>query len=247
VFSNSVGDNPVEIAVLADVRAFVFVEPRMLEFGVVDLGAGKDADVRISSTDPDFTIETIKVMNPFLDGQLLEQSNGTDEIASEGHAGTQIVRVRVQPNAPWGNLFGWLEIVVTGRPSPDVEPITYTSRIRVQAQVFGELSGDPDTFRFGVPPGEAFERAVTITNRNGKPFSITRADITCTAVHDAIVIIRPIAPDRVELTMRAVADALDGMPSRSGRGTVTIETSVEGRESKLEIPIVGVVRPPAPQ
>lgn len=242
IITNSTGaDGPTKITVIADVRAFVVIEPRMVEFGVVDLGTTRSIDVIVSCTDPQYTFERIAVTNEFFDGELVD--NPSEKSEEKNNSNSRIVRLSIDKNAPWGNLFGWLEIIVTGRPSLDQKPITHTSRVRVQAQVFGELAGEPDTFRFGVKPNETFDRQVIISHRKGEVFEIRSAVVACTSVHDATVMVQRIAPDQIELTLRAVANELVGASqSRSARGTVTITTSVAGRESTVEIPIVGVVR-----
>lgn len=231
------------VAILADVQAFIDMQPRFLQINEVRLGQPYHADITVTGADTELVIESVEPTNPHIRVEVLDppRDSATDSQPTDGRrpTKTRIIRVHVSPDAPWGNLFSWLTVTITGRPAPDAELMTHTARIRIQGQVFGELAADPDTFRFGVLPGEPFEREMFIESRDNLPFQITGATAQCTAATSARVETEQLSPVR----WRVVLKATGGAGPAPARGVVTLTTTVSGPESTLEIPIIGVVRP----
>ncbi len=246
VSNGAATDNGVtSIAILADVEAFINIEPRFLQLGTVTYGQPHEADITVSSSDPDFTIDSVTASNAHVTTEVIDVPTDTDSETSltdesdRSPLTKRIVRMHIDAQAPWGGFLCWLSINVTGRPSSDAARKSHLVKIRVQGQVFGALGADPNAFRFGVQLGEEFEREMTLSHGAGMPFEIISAAATCSAVTEAQVETRQLTPDSWLLIFRATAGANVG----SARGVVTVTTSVNGPEASLDLPIIGVVRP----
>lgn len=242
VMSNSVPNRVTQITVTADVTAFIDLDPRFVDLGVLEQGVAHHADVTVTCPDPMFIIDAVDTTNPNVQATVLEESAQRESGEDDGTSTTRTIRITVPADAPWGALFSWLQVTVTGRPSPMAEPLTHSSRIRVQGQIFGDLAADPDTFRFGVQRGESFERTITLTHRDGEPFNITGVETDCALLARIDVQPRRLTGAQWELVMTAAAGNVAGQ----AEGVVTVHTDLTGSENTIDLPISGVVRAKAP-
>ncbi len=227
VISNDASSPITKITMIADVIAFVDIEPRMITLDNLRYGEEHHATVTVTGADPAFTIDSVTTSNPDV----------TVEIVG-GEGDTRTLDLSVDASAPWGGLFAWLTVTVTGRPTPDAAPITHTSRARIQGSIFGEIQATPHTFRFGAAPGEAFERTVALRRADGTPFRVLESRVTKTDLPEATVRIEPgTLASAYEIVLSVTA------PTRLAgyRGDVEITTDVPGEE-RIVIPISGVVR-----
>ncbi|NNM25478.1 MAG: DUF1573 domain-containing protein [Phycisphaerales bacterium] len=230
VFSNS-GTGPTRIMIVAEVEGFVLMEPRLLQLGIRTVGQRHEAVVGVSSPDPAFEIRSVRTTNPKVRAEVLDPADPR-ALPDAGRT----VGVTVDPSAPWGSLFSWLEVTVYGRPTPGAAPITHTAKIRVQGELFGALIAKPNAFRFGVRPGADFERSVRLERADGNPFAIVDIKVT-SPLAESRVDLKAAGPASYELVLIGRA----GDRPRQANGVVRVTTDVEGEET-IEIPIVGVVR-----
>lgn len=231
VISNA-SEDPVKLQITADVQPFITVEPRMIQLGVIRYGRAHRATVDVSSPASEFVVESVTASNPQAIARLLP--------VEESPPGKRTVEVIIQPSASWGGFHSWLKITANGRLTPDAPPVRHTSQIRVQGQIFGVLRAEPDAFRFGAAPGESFERVVQLRHPDGVPFTLVSAEVTSSNMPGTRVRVEQESPNAYTLILTS-----DGAPTpMQGRGAVTVKTDVPGEES-LDIPIIGVVRPPS--
>ena len=228
VISNAANEPLARLLLHANVLPFIDIQPSLLQLGVLKYGQQHERTVTIACPqDPTYVIESINTTNPHVTARLSPDSTT---------GSTRTIEITVAPTAVWGSLFAYLEVTARAKPAPDMPPVSHTSKSRVQAQMFGELRAEPDTFRFGVKPGETFVRTVRI-HRPGGPFELRSAMVEQFDIPGATLSINKVSPTEYGLTILAVADQLRSL----AQGRVVINTDVPGEE-RLEIPIVGVVR-----
>ncbi len=110
----------------------------------------------------------------------------------------------------------------------------------MQCRVFGVVRAEPTALRYGVVPGESFERRILLSRGSGRPFDIIETTLDF-GMDNAVVWVEKIDPATYELVLNATAGW------RTGRvlGSVLVRTDVPGEE-RLVVPVVGVVRARTP-
>lgn len=226
--SNAAPEGFSRLTIHANVLPFIDIQPRILNTGILAYRQEHKFTVTISCPqDEHYVVESITTTNSHASARVLPES-------STGNSRT--VEITIAPTAAWGGFFSWLEVHARARPTPDAQPVSHTSKIRIQGQVFGELRAEPDAFRFGIAPGVEFVRSLRL-HRPGGPFELKSATVHNADIPGTTVTVKKLAPGEYELTMHAVADQLRPL----AQGTVVVETDVPGEE-RIEIPIIGVVR-----
>jgi hypothetical protein len=226
VVSNGTAESVTRLTIKADIVPLVTVAPKSVEFGVRDFGERHVEDLLVSSADPDFDLLSVRATNP-----------NVSVVRARRDAEGEHLEVVVDAAASWGALFSWLELDVRVRLEPDAEPVVHTRKVRVNGKIFGAISATPDTFRFGVEPGERFERTIRFTHREQRPFNVLSATVTAPRLQDPAVEVRRESADMWLLVFTAV-----GGPNHGAcRGTVRLTTDVPG-ELVIDVPVTGVVR-----
>jgi hypothetical protein len=225
VVSNAQPEAVTRLTIQAEVKPFIVFEPSWLRLGVLPYGREHRATVSVTSPDEGFTIEEVRTTSAHAIARAV--------------AGSTNVEVIIPATTPWGGCYFALEVVARGRPFPGAQPVLHTSRIRVAAQLFGELSAEPDMFRFGVAAGEPIERTIRLSGAGGRPFAVLDVTVVDQYLPDATATAERVSPDAWDLTLRATA------PPRAARclGSVNVRTDVPGEE-RIRIGILGVVRAP---
>jgi hypothetical protein len=221
-------ETPAEILLRADVEAFIALSPTMLEVGRLAYRQEHRFSLEARCSDPAAVIETLAASNPRVSAGVRGEKDPS---------GAWIIDVTVSPEAAWGGLFSWIELVVRGRPTPQAATLRHTGRVRLQGQIFGELAADPDTIRFGVKPGEAFERRVSLRRDSGAPFRVFDLAVNAPELRDPVVRLEPDGAGGYDLVFIATG----GSRLVPCQGEVTFHTDVPGEEA-LAIPISGKVR-----
>jgi hypothetical protein len=228
VISNSQPDSLARLELRANILPFLVVDPKWIDFKVLPFNKEHHFSFVVSCPSDDaFRIDSLRTTNPLARATI---------VPSHARATSKAIDVAISPTAPWGGFVSFLEITATGRPAPDKAPLTHTSKIRIQGFLFGQLQADPDAFRFGVKPGERFERTVRIFRPSGEPFTLHSATVVSSDLPGTSVSIEKVAPHEYRLIMRATAREL----RQQCGGVVAIVTDVPGEE-RINIPISGVV------
>jgi len=229
----NVNGEPAKFMILANVRPFIILEPRMVTIGERALHEEHRQILTISSGDPDFELVGVTADSPIL--RIARLPAQIDENTGTRYERVQII---VPDTAPWGGLYCRIDVTVRGRPTPEDEIITHTAQIRFGAQLYGKLKAEPrDRFGFGVKPNEAFEREVTLVRSDGQPFRVITHQLQAATLPQASVQLRQDAPNRWTFVLSGRGG---GFPTNYN-GRVVVTTDVPGEEN-IEIPIFGVVR-----
>jgi hypothetical protein len=137
-----------------------------------------------------------------------------------------------------------MDITVRGRTSPEKPPITHTASIRVAGQVFGKVQAKMataesklDTFRFGIDPGQQFERRVELFRPDEQPFRIVETSIIESELDSASVHAEQLSPSAWDIVLVGTGAG----KAQNYRGMVRVVTDVPGEET-IDIPIFGVIR-----
>jgi hypothetical protein len=239
VLSNDPARPLVRLTIAAEVQAFIVVRPRTLDLGVIPYREEHRATVTVSCGDGDFSFRNVRATNKYVTARALSSEESASRLGPDDPPGARIIEVIVSPDAPWGGLFSWLEMTVSGRAPGRFAPTVHTTRIRVNGQIFGALAAEPDTFRFGVPTDGSFERRIRLVHQRGEPFNILAATVDVPGLPGAQVRVEKAGDAAYELILTATAG---GEVARC-RGAVTVNTDVEGEET-IAINVVGVVRRP---
>ncbi|MHC4413969.1 MAG: DUF1573 domain-containing protein [Planctomycetota bacterium] len=237
LLTNAKPQELVRLTIAADVEPFLIFEPRMLKLGVLPPGREHRATVAVSCPDEDFVIEAVGTTSPYGRARVVPVDEADRYPGAVASRMAEFVELIIPPDAPWGGFYCALEVTARGRPVPDAEPVTHTSSIRVAAQLFGQLVADPDMFRFGVKPGEAFRRTIQLRRPSGEPFRVLGVSVASHELPDASVAANRVAPDTWEIVLSATGNAR----ATRFRGAVTVTTDVPGEE-RIDIGILGVVR-----
>lgn len=220
------------LTITANVTAFLVFEPKILQLGVRQFRAEHRGRVTISSPDRNFVIDSVSVNLPYVTASVLPPEQATAP-------GPKTVEIIVDRTAPWGGLYFGIDVTVTGRPTPDAEPVTHNRTVRVAAKLFGKLSANPDMFRFVVGPGDSIVKTVRLRRADGRPFRILKTDVLIPRLPGATITATPESLDAWSITLNARADSVPG----SFTGRVAVTTDVRGEEA-IEIRLLGVIKRP---
>jgi len=218
------------LTITADVTAFLVFEPKILQLGVRQYGAEHRGRVTVWSPDENFIIDSVGVDQPHVTARV---------VTPAGTPGPKTLEITVAPTAPWGGLYFGIDVLATGRPTPDAEPVTHLRTIRVAGKLFGRLAANPDLFRFSVFPGDAIDKTIRLRRADGRPFRILKTDVSVPSLPGATVTATPESLDVWVIRLRARAGASPG----TCLGRVVVTTDVRGEES-IELRTLGVIRRP---
>ena len=241
IISNSLGETAhvTQVAVEADVDPLLVVEPRILNVGVLRMGEEFRTFLDVGFLNETFEITRVHTHNPVVQARVLPERRppapGSDA-AAMAHGAT--VEVVVTREALWGSLFSWIEIHVAGRPSASEPPMQHEARLRLQGQVFGDVLAVPDTLRFGVEPGQTFEREIKLTHRDGLPFELELAELAFPGMEGSTVDVIRERPHEYVVILRGSGSQVE----RNYQGLVHLRTNVPGEET-IDLRIIGIVRP----
>jgi len=220
------------LTITADVTAFLVFKPKILQLGVRQFRAEHRGRITVSSPDRNFVIDSVSVNLPYVTARVVPPDQATAP-------GSKTVEITVAPTAPWGGLYFGVDFVVTGRPTPDAEPVTHNRSVRVACQLFGRLSASPDRFRFVVAPGDAIVETIRLRRADGRPFRILKTEIRIPRLPGATVTATPESLDAWSLTLNARGGSVLG----SLTGTVIVTTDVRGEEV-IELRALGAIHKP---
>ncbi len=222
----------IRLTITANVTAFLVFEPKILQLGVRQFRAEHRGRITVSSPDRNFVIDSVSVNLPYVTARVVPPDQATAP-------GSKTVEITVAPTAPWGGLYFGVDFVVTGRPTPDAEPVTHNRSVRVACQLFGRLSASPDRFRFVVAPGDAIVETIRLRRADGRPFRILKTEIRIPRLPGATVTATPESLDAWSLTLNARGGSVLG----SLTGTVIVTTDVRGEEV-IELRALGAIHKP---
>lgn len=220
------------LRVLANVTAFVFVEPRILQLGVLQYGYEHRARLTVSSVDENFVVQSVTTTIPGVSARVVPPDAATAP-------GPKTIEVTIPPTVAWGGLYFGVQITVSGRVGAGTPTRTHTRTVRVAGRLFGVLSASPDMFRFAVDPGDRIERKIHLRRADGRPFRVLSSSVRIPALPDATVKVEPESLDTWAVTLSATARSVPGPCP----GVVAITTDVRGEEV-IELRSLGVVRTP---
>jgi hypothetical protein len=149
------------------------------------------------------------------------------------------VQVVVKDTAPWGKLQSWIDVTLSGRPEAGGPRVRHTARMRLQGSIFGSLNALPDTYRFGVLPGESFKREIILQHVEQQPYEIRQVTVRKGPLAEADVRVTPAGTGAYRITLEGTA----GEEAGTVMGQVIVETDVPGEE-RIGLDIVGAVRSP---
>ncbi len=220
------------LKVLADVTAFLFIEPKILQLGVLQYGYEHRATLTVSSIDENFVIQSVTTTIPDVSARVVPPEAATAP-------GPKTIEVTIPPTAAWGGLYFGIEITVSGRVDAAASARIHTRTARVAGRLFGVLSADPDMFRFAVDPGDPIKRTIRLRRADGRPLRVLDSSVRIPALPDATVVVEPVSLDTWDITLSATAGSIPGRCP----GVVSITTDVRGEEL-IELRSLGVVRTP---
>jgi len=220
---------PIRLEVKAQPAAILEIEPRILHLDAARLGETHVRTVELVPMTPAFVVASVTTTNPSI--RAVPGPARADGVIP--------LEVTVPSDLPWGPVFSWVEVTVAG-PDETGTPIRFSSRFRVQGSLYGDVVCEPaimNTLRFGVEPGERFQREVMLARRSNQPLELEVASVEFPAAAQASVRIAP-GPSGAQ---RVILEAVAGQQRAAlARGWVELRTNVPGEET-ITIPISGKI------
>jgi hypothetical protein len=163
----------VRIPISAYIRPDVVLEPGGVNFGSLDAGTGGERRITVSYAGRgDWHVRDVQVNSPYLQAEVVQTHR------APAASGDTTVRydliVKVQPNAPLGNIRDRLTLVTNDVANPQIP-------LLVEARIEPDIVVSPGTLPLGdIVPGS--ERTYTVIIKGKKPFAIEK--IECESDHE---------------------------------------------------------------
>jgi len=141
VYTNDPRQKLTVLTVSAEITPEFIVEPRTIDFGTVAKGAGSSRTVRLRQTWREPVEITKLETSPEAIAAFYSEAPQSDESGSGVSKKEYEVEVRLNPDAPGGNLAGYVTLFTNVKRVPMV-------RIPVRAFVRGGVSVVPEVFLF---------------------------------------------------------------------------------------------------
>jgi len=205
----------VQLHVKVYIRSDVVLDPPSALLGSIDRGTEVEKTVSICcSGRPDWRIVEVKSPSPHLLATVVQTGRSQEEVSYQ-------LRVRLQKNAPAGNIREHLVLVTNDREAAQIP-------VLVEGQVLPEISVSPASLFMGVvKPGEKVTRQIVI--RGKKPFRITAITPDCECIQVGV----PAKMDKKSVCLVPVTFV--GRSEGHVTGTVQIETDASSAKSKVSV------------
>lgn len=256
VVSNDPKNPQLRLAVKVNVEPIVTIEPTNLGFGIVPKDAGSEMVVKVTGSDPDFTVTKAWVERWDIPGsaaavegpgnaKFFEAVLGEVELGQDTHHPGKTVRqvpirIRFKPGAPLGMIRDVkLHFETSDSRSPKHEvPLLVTHQ--------GDVITNPPRVVLGrLEPSQSFTQTFTLASASGKAFKITGVEHQ--GMPADLDIAHTIAPNDPENPTAYTVTLTGHAPAQSStiRGTYVFSTDVE-REQAITVAYYGgvVVQPP---
>lgn len=240
VITNSASQPLVRLAIEADVRQFISIDPAVVQFNEIQLAQPHSKIVAVSSADPSFEIQSVGTYGEHVHAELIDSGSDLGPRRPGEPAPKPMIRVTIDEDAPWGALYGSIAVTGVGVRDDTGERITHTQRASVLAKVYGTIHADKTTLGLGqVRPGDSFSKSIRLWSPSGEPFELD-ARLEMTRFEGAELETRPIeiaGRPGYELTVSGdVGSHIGGI-----QGAVIVTTDIPGEE-RLEFRVAGLVR-----
>ncbi len=218
-FTNDPNTPQAIMTIQGVVKQQVSATPADVAFGKVKVGTEMTKEVIVSDLtnrkDP-FTVSNITNSNPAIKVEKADRPDGKPGV---------MLKITLTKAMPIGTFDDTVKMT--------------TSRIPLQVQVFGQVTGDlsvaPAQVSFGiVPHGQEATRMVKLTNEGGKPFKVL--GITSTAV-PVSASAEPIDGSK---DYKIIVQLHRGTPDGQVRGQLQIKTD-NPEQQVLNVPFYGIV------
>jgi hypothetical protein len=197
----------VQLHVRGFIRGNVALEPGSVGFGPVDRGSGAESTITINRIGrKDWGITEIRSINPHLSAIATKLERSATQV-------TYRIDVRLDRNAPTGDLAGKLTVVTDDPQLPEIQ-------VPVVGAVRDRISASPASLFLGVvEPGQVPTKQIVI--RGKVPFRVTKAICEGTSF-------KLMAPDGATEKLLHMISVTFVAPQESGRveATIRIETSL---------------------
>jgi len=239
VLSNA--ETPSRVQIHVDVDTLLVIEPRRLQLGALARNEAHTAYVTVLSSDPDMTLESVRVPHAHITAEILGDDPEAGSPATPERTGRSVIKYVIQETAAWGELSTTSVITAKGKPAGSDTPIDHTDYISISASIFGEIHAEPDRIRLGViKPGESFEQSILMSRPSREPFQVLEATVVRSNIPGLNVRVEPAR--NPNLTGHRII--LSGDPGEylgPVHGSVKVLTDVAG-EGPNEISFSGIVR-----
>jgi hypothetical protein len=225
VYTNDPSQKLTVLTVSAQIMPEFVVEPQTIDFGTVAKGAGSSRTVHLrQSWREPVEITKLETSSEAL-AAFYSEVPQSDERGADAPKKDYEVEVRLSPDAPGGNLVGYVTLSTNVKRVPMV-------RIPVRAFVRGGVSVVPEVFLFAARDPEEDLGAIDIYSE--APFGVGEitSDIAGIEWKSSTLGLRP--------THSIGAGLKPGAKQGSRSGSVTIELQQAGLE-EIVIPVAGVV------
>lgn len=237
ITSNDPNQPSIRLRISADVVPPIMMEPARLMLGTIEAGQGFDGTMVIMSRDP--SMQIVEINAPETQGLTFESAEYTGEIPEgDDYPGRKVIIARIAPNTPTGSINAKFVVSVLAAAQPGDEPRTRNIDGFITGLIRGDLITTPRFIRVTEStPGRPFESRALLTTESGKPFNVTKVEVSNSTIEDLEVGFEP-APEEGGwwIIIRGTTTARAG----AFRGEVVAHTDLE--EGPKPIIFNGIVR-----
>ena len=212
----------VRIPIHAYIRPDVVLEPGRADLGSVEVGQGVEKRIQIAYAGrSDWKITDVKSPHPLIEAEYVE-------ISREGGRVSYELVVRLDPNAPTGNIRDQIAIFTDDQRSPKID-------VAVEGAVVADIVVNPTTLELGtLAPG--VPKTMSVVVRGRRPFVIEKFE--CESERDCY----KVRFDQNSTRTVHVVPLTITPPSEPGELTETFFLTIQGREEPVEFTAHGVVQ-----
>ncbi len=216
----------VRVPISAYIRPDVVIEPGLVNFGNVDVGAGAETRVQISySGRSTWHIRDVELNSEYLTAEILERQR------QPGYNGDAQIKydlvVRVKPDAPVGTIQQQAVLVTDDQSNPRVP-------VLVRATVAPDIVITPSRLNLGTDLVPGVDRKYTIVVKGSKPFAIEK--IECSSPNECFKVRLNPEPKTVHVLPLTFTP-----PTKAGAFVEEFTVNVTGRSQPLVFTAEGSV------
>ncbi|MEL6329661.1 MAG: DUF1573 domain-containing protein [Planctomycetota bacterium] len=199
------------------VNEVILVEPKLINFGVLPRGTGKEIEIRVTGRTVDFEAGVRPFRMPYLEAEVL----GTDFVTIGDEVLRQTrIKLVLKSNAPVGTVAASVNLTTN-------DERVLSRQMNASAVIRGDLTATPPTLALNnLTAGEAFETTIDVVSRKAEPFKILGIEGAGSLDPSSLEIeVEPLTDegDAYRVTIRGTAPA----QGRRLNGELKLKTDIE--------------------
>jgi len=184
ISSNDPANPATKFTIRATLIEPALLEPERLQLGQIRAGEGAEAVFTVTSPDKNFEIESVTDET----GMVTFEIRDGGESENPEFPGKKLIVAKLAKKLPGGPLQIPVKVKVKAIATPDTPAVENELQCAILGHVLGDLENEPRFLR--VPTAAAnqpFEVKTLLYSQSGKPFEITKVEVTDANISDVQV------------------------------------------------------------